>query len=151
MAIRIKRAAKHRKLLELLTEENGPFEHFYEVLSFCAPLGFARDRREPIGKADEPIRWEQFTANNPQADLLVLLLASGSTDDSEILSNENEAERFQIFEEYANGGLYELTSEIERHPAKPVREVVLDLVLDQERTDSADLDLGGIVEGLVSD
>lgn len=148
MAVRIRRPSEHAELLERLTEESdNPFATFYEVLTFCAALGYARGARVAFEKSDESIRWELF-AGIDGADELVLTLAAAEVDDREVLGEKAESERFRIFEEYANGGLLELSEALEAHPEKTAREVVLDLVIAEQARREADLDFDSIVEGL---
>lgn len=149
MAARIRRPKAHAKLLERLCEGSGkPFNHFYEVLVFSAALGFARGRRVPFEESDEPIRWEQFEVIDGAVPLVDMLAVAAITDDREILSAEREEMRLQVFEEYANGGLETIAAAIEAQSAKPTREVVLDLVLAEQKSKSADLDFDSIVESL---
>lgn len=148
MAVRIRRPSEHAELLERLTEAPGnPFASYYEVLIFCAGLGNARGARVPFEATDESIRWELF-AGVDGADEFVLMLAAAEVDGRDVLAQEAESERFRIFEEYANGGLLELSKALEADPGKTAREVVLDLVIAEQEEREADLDFGAIVEGL---
>src|SRR3954466_12334515 len=118
MAIRIRRPAQHSELLEKLTEGSGnPFGTYYEVLTFCAALGYARGAREPFEDSAESIRWELFGSIDG-AEELVLMLSAAEVDEREILAAGAAEERFRIFEEYANGGLSELANELAAKPAK---------------------------------
>jgi dnd system-associated protein 4 len=148
MAVRIRRAKAHRDLLERLCEGAGnPFNHYYEALVFCAALGFARGAREPVTDSDEPIRWEQFVGIDG-AQELVSMLAAATVDDADILSDASEERCYEIFEEYANGGLSIIAKAIEASPAKMTRDVVLDLVLDEEEPDVSELDFDSIAKDL---
>jgi dnd system-associated protein 4 len=149
VAARIRRPKAHAKLLERLCEGSGnPFNHFYEVLVFSAALGFARDQRIPFEDSDEPIRWEQFEVIDGATPLVDMLAVAAISEEREILSAEREETRFKLFEEYANGGLAAIAAAIEAQPAKTAREVVLDLVLSEQKTKPADLDFASIVESL---
>ncbi len=146
MAVRIRRPSQHGDLLELLIKGSGnPFASYYEVLIFCAALGYAREARVPFDKSDEPIRWEHF-GEVEGAKELVLMLAAAEVEDREVLGEMAESERFRIFEEYANGGLLELSKAQEAQPGKTAREVVLDLVVAEQEQREADLDFNSIVE-----
>jgi dnd system-associated protein 4 len=148
VAVRIRRPSEHAELLERLTEGSGnPFATYYEVLAFSAALGYARGTRVPFEKSDESIRWELFSGIGG-ANELVLMLAAAEVDDREVMGAEAENERFRIFEEYANGGLHELSKAHDAHPEKTAREVVLDLVISEQKQPEADLDFNSIVEGL---
>lgn len=148
MAVRIRRSSAHKDLLEKLCAGSGnPFNHLYEALVFSAALGFARGVRDPFVEADEPIRWEQFIGIDG-AEELVDMLAAAAVEDREILSDEEAEQRYLIFEEYANGGLGLIAKAIEASPAKTTREVVLDLVLSEQKTDASAIDFESIADGL---
>ena len=151
MASRVRRPSIHEEILERITSEGGnPFHNFYEALTFCAALGYVRERRETFEKSGEPIRWELFENNIDGADVLVSMLAGSATDEIEILGDEREDERMTIFEEYACGGLSVLKQALDSNPAKTTREVVLDLVLSQEEASHRSPDFGSIAEELAS-
>lgn len=142
MAGRVRRPKQHAELLDRLTSESGnPFKSYYETLTFCAGLGYARNKQVAFDKHDEPIRWAVFQDNIDGVDALVDMLAASSTEEVEMLAPEREDDRMRIFEEFACGGLEVLTAEAERNANKPLREVVLDLILAEEKphTDKPDL------------
>lgn len=146
MAIRVRRAADKSDLFDTIIEgDRNAFEYLYEALIFCAALGYASNRRVPLGATGESIRWELFQEG---ADALSAMLAVAASDDPEILAPERSDERILIFEEYANGGLEALAEELDRHPTKTPREVVLQLVLDQQEVEETDLGIRKIAEDL---
>lgn len=149
MAARIRRPKAHAELLERLCEGSGnPFNHLYEALVFSAALGFARGERKPFDETDEPIRWEQFTVIDGVTALVDMLAVAVVSGEPEILATAAEEQRIQVFEEYSNGGLDVIAGAIEASPAKTSREVILDLVLSEQESKSADLDFDSIVESL---
>lgn len=148
MAIRVRRPKDKDELLDQLVDGDGnAFQARYEALTFCAALGYARGKRLPFEESGERIRWEQFQAVG--AGGLTSMLAVATSEDREVLAPERLEERIAVFEEYANGGLEVLQSELDKRPKMTPREVVLQLVLDEQgEVTEADLPLGKIAEGL---
>jgi dnd system-associated protein 4 len=148
MAVRIRRPAAHKDLLEQLCGDSGnPFNHYYEALLYGAALGYARGAREPFEQADEPIRWDTFLSIEGAAEL-VDMLASTTVDDRTILSEEGAEQRIAIFEEYANGGLGVIQRAIDASPAKMTRAVILDLALGEQESSAPEVDFDALARGL---
>ena len=148
MALRVRRPKDKDELLDRIVDGDGSaFGARYEAIMFCAALGFARSKRIAFDKSGEPIRWEQFESLGARN--LSSMLAVASSDDPEVLAPERLEERIKVFEEYANGGLEELERELDKRPKMTPREVVLQLVLDEQEADEEeDLPLGKIAEEL---
>lgn len=114
---RIRVAKDKAELVKALTSADGgtgPFQTFADVVMFAAALGAKHKKRVPLGEISQrepsPIRLEYFGN-----DWVIKLLGVTETQDIKILSTneeEYEAQRNQIFEEYANGGLEILQSEL---------------------------------------
>jgi dnd system-associated protein 4 len=148
MAVRIRRPAGHKELLERLCGDSGnPFNHYYEALLFSAALGYAHGAREPFEQADEPIRWDTFLSLEGAAEL-VDMLAGTTVDDKTILSEEGAEQRIAIFEEYANGGLGVVQRAIDASPAKMTRAVILDLVLGEQESSAPEVDFDALAREL---
>jgi len=94
----------------------GPFQTFADAIAFAAALGAKHNKRVPLGEISKrepsPIRLEYFASMGH--DCVIKLLAIMETKDIKILSltEESEAKRNLIFEEYANGGLEILQNEL---------------------------------------
>ncbi|ACK68948.1 conserved hypothetical protein [Gloeothece citriformis PCC 7424] len=120
MAISRIRIAKDKgELVQALVDFNGatgPFQTYADVMAFAAALGAKLKKRVPlsiISKEPAPISLEIFISRG--YDTLIKLLAIAETKDPKILSvyeAEAEAQRVEIFEEYANGGLERLRDEV---------------------------------------
>ncbi len=118
--IRVRIAKDKATLVKSLIESdetNGPFQTYADAIAFAASLGSKRKKRVPLGettkKDPSPIGLEIFVSRG--YDLLIKLLAIAETKDKKILSShdaKSEAERIEIFEEYANGGLEILQEEL---------------------------------------
>ena len=103
--------------LVLGNETTGPFQTYADVLAFAAAFGAKLGKRSPLGtislKEPAPISLEIFISRG--YDTAIKLLAIAETKDPKILASSNpdaEAQRVQIFEEYANGGLAKLQEEL---------------------------------------
>ena len=96
---------------------NGPFQTFADVIVFAAALGAKYNKRVPLQEISKrepaPIRLEIFAVSG--YDSLMKLLGIIETQNIQILSpheEDLEKQRNEIFEEYANGGLEVLQSEL---------------------------------------
>jgi dnd system-associated protein 4 len=101
---RVRRPEQHEALIQHLRNEGG-FPTMRDILLFAAGVGFANERRVPLQKPGEGIRYEVLV-NDSLADPFVSMLAAVThPDDPEILDGARLDERVKIFEEYVNGGL----------------------------------------------
>ena len=112
--IRIKVAKDKAKLVKALRAgegSTGPFQTYYEVLAFAAAVGIKKQKYIPFSEVEtsreiDPIRQEQFISKG--FDQLIQLLAVAHSNNPRVLSKDFDAEkeRIEIFESYANGGLF---------------------------------------------
>lgn len=103
------------KQLTVKDGDSGPFQTYADVMLFAAVLGAKQQRRvalTEISKNPSPINIEVFLSRG--YDGVIKLLAFMTTQDLKSLSNEEDSvnQRHQILEEYANGGLEVLQSEL---------------------------------------
>ncbi|MEH2314098.1 MAG: DNA phosphorothioation-associated protein 4 [Nostoc sp.] len=135
---RIRVAKDKAELVKDLTSSDGgtgPFNTFADVIVFAAALGAKHKRRVALGeickREPSPIPQEQFIVRGYNT--VINLIAIAETQDIKVLSLEegnNNENRNYIFEEYANGGLEILQSEI--RGAVDYSERIL-LILSSER------------------
>ncbi|MEH1770017.1 DNA phosphorothioation-associated protein 4 [Nostoc sp.] len=135
---RIRVAKDKAELVKDLTSSDGgtgPFQTFADVIVFAAALGAKHKRRVALGEISKrepsPIPQEQFIVRGYNT--VINLIAIAETQDIKVLSLEegnNNEKRNYIFEEYANGGLEILQSEI--RGAVDYSERIL-LILSSER------------------
>ncbi|QFS45416.1 DNA phosphorothioation-associated protein 4 [Nostoc sphaeroides] len=135
---RIRVAKDKAELVKDLTSSDGgtgPFNTFADVIVFAAALGAKHKRRVALGEISKrepsPIPQEQFIVRGYNT--VINLIAIAETQDIKVLSLEegnNNEKRNYIFEEYANGGLEILQSEI--RGAVDYSERIL-LILSSER------------------
>ncbi|MEH2215571.1 MAG: DNA phosphorothioation-associated protein 4 [Nostoc sp.] len=135
---RIRVAKDKAELVKDLTSSDGgtgPFNTFADVIVFAAALGAKHKRRVALGEISKrepsPIPQEQFIVRGYNT--VINLIAIAETQDIKVLSLEegnNNEKRNYIFEEYANGGLEILQSEI--RGAVDYSERIL-LILSHER------------------
>lgn len=116
---RVRIAKDKAEFVQSLVDFNGnfgPFQTYADAIAFAAALGMNAKKRVPlafVAKEPAPISLEIFISRG--YDSLVKLLAIVATQDPKILSVYDpisEAQRVQIFEEYANGGLEQLQEEL---------------------------------------
>ncbi|MEH1913926.1 DNA phosphorothioation-associated protein 4 [Nostoc sp.] len=117
---RIRVAKDKAELVKDLTSSDGgtgPFNTFADVIVFAAALGAKHKRRVALGEISKrepsPIPQEQFIVRGYNT--VINLIAIAETQEIKVLSLEegnNNERRNYIFEEYANGGLEILQSEI---------------------------------------
>ncbi|MEH2414241.1 DNA phosphorothioation-associated protein 4 [Nostoc sp.] len=135
---RIRVAKDKAELVKDLTSSDGgtgPFNTFADVIVFAAALGAKHKKRVALGdiskREPSPIPQEQFIVRGYNT--VINLIAIAETQDIKVLSLEegnNNEKRNYIFEEYANGGLEILQSEI--RGAVDYSERIL-LILSHER------------------
>ncbi|AFY48439.1 dnd system-associated protein 4 [Nostoc sp. PCC 7524] len=142
-ANRIKVAKDKAELVKSLVtskDTTGPFQTYVEVMVFAASLGFKYKKRVPLGETTKrepsPIPQENFASLGYE--LIIKLIAVNETQDIEIISSreeEYEDKRTQIFEEYANGGLEILESEL-RGAVDYSERLLLSLISEKQTKDS---------------
>ncbi|MBD2524978.1 DNA phosphorothioation-associated protein 4 [Nostoc sp. FACHB-133] len=135
---RIRVAKDKAELVKDLTSSDGgtgPFNTFADVIVFAAALGAKHKRRVALGEISKrepsPIPQEQFIVRGYNT--VINLIAIAETQEIKVLSldeGNNNEKRNYIFEEYANGGLEILQSEI--RGAVDYSERIL-LILSHER------------------
>ncbi|MEH1933947.1 MAG: DNA phosphorothioation-associated protein 4 [Nostoc sp.] len=135
---RIRVAKDKAELVKDLTSSDGgtgPFQTFADVIVFAAALGAKHKKRVALGEISKrepsPIPQEQFIVRGYNT--VINLIAIAETQDIKFLSlqeGNNNEKRNYIFEEYANGGLEILQSEI--RGAVDYSERIL-LILSHER------------------
>ena len=119
MSVRVKIAKDKAQIVKNLVNGNDygrTFSTYADVVAFAAALGVKYGKRVALGEVSQepgPINLEVFLTRG--YDLLIKLVAIAETKELLILSNydpEMEKRRIEIFEEYANGGLDRLGSEL---------------------------------------
>jgi len=139
---RIRRPAEREDVFRQLISE-GPFDTLRDAMLFAAALGRARSHSIPFTQSAEPIRWDTMTARPGTESVVNMLAVTDSDDDAEvvdramIMSEERFDERAKIFEEYANGGLEIIGSELKRSPESP-NSVIVKLILSTLDEEPAD-------------
>lgn len=117
---RIKIAKDKAELIQKLIDNKsgtGPFQTYADVIVFAASLGVKYRKRVPLQEISNsepaPISLEIFISRG--YDWAIKLIAISETQQLQTLAScdrDIEAERIQIFEEYANGGLEKLKDEL---------------------------------------
>lgn len=149
MRRRIRRAEDKAPLLKTLTENQRPFATMANALVFAAGLGHLEGRRIPLGKEAEAIPWEVFV--NIGAQTFIDMLAGVVADETDILSDERQNDRLDIFEEYANGGLQIIQDRLAVNNRPPLQ-VLIDMALERESTTEprTEIDLEAVAVEIIS-
>lgn len=145
---RVRRPDTKTELLEQLVDrEEGVFETYKDALVFAAALAASRNASKPFEKSGEPIDYTIFARNGDQESLFYLL-AVYNKGDLQLLADARANERLTVFEEYAHAGLEII--DLERTSSRrSIRDVVLKLVSDAQRSDSTSSDVN--LENLVDE
>lgn len=114
--------------------EEGVFETYKDALVFAAALGAFHGDKEPFEESSEPIPFEYFR-RKADNEALFLLLALHDTEDIDILRDDRQEERLEIFESYANGGLNRIEREVS---GRPPLDAVNDLVAVAKSAEGAE-------------
>ena len=117
---RIRVAKDKAELVQKLLDTKattGSFQTYADIIAFAAGLGAKCQKQieiEEVSRVEPaPISLEVFVSRG--YDRLIKLIAVVHTQDIKILSTEDaiaESQRVKIFEEYANGGLEQLSNEL---------------------------------------
>lgn len=135
---RIRPAKDKEELIQRLLSDEGPFSTRWEILVFAAALGWSRERRDPLEKPGEGIRYALFANYPTVAALIDSLGVLTSPSDASIMSDDRLGERIAIFEEYANGGLAIIQGELNATQSRPM-DVLLGLCRDAGAESKNDL------------
>lgn len=133
---RIRRPEEYTDLLEFLKKENI-FSSFKNILVFSAGLGFRLNLREPFEKSGEriPISIFDEVVDVP----FILCIALAEEGDISCLKNENFHSAKLIFEEYANGGLSFLDTNLDRKNPKSSLESIISEYSVENSSDDLDI------------
>jgi dnd system-associated protein 4 len=124
-APRVKRDKGRNAFIDrLLTDSEGPFEMIAQVLVFAGAYGYQINRREPVSKSGDSVRWDTVLGVGHGVDEFVGMLALVVSDDREIANPSRLKDRITIFEEFANGGLIGLEERVRASRLLP-REVIV--------------------------
>jgi len=117
--IGVKRERHHEALISRLTlNDKSIFVYLKDLMIFSAMVGHDLNVRRPLkGEAIEIIL---DTYASDQKDGFIYLLALIERKDGLVLKDDNLRETVQIFEEYCNAGLYEITNWLDENPGDPI-------------------------------
>jgi dnd system-associated protein 4 len=125
---RVRQPKDKAKLIEQLLDDNdGPFTTRADVMVFAAALGWSQQRRETFKDSLEPIRYQVITRSATVEAFINALSVLENSEDPMILSDDHLEDRVTAFEEYANGGLADIQSELNTSHST-VKEVLSELV-----------------------
>lgn len=115
----VKRERQHEALISRLTLNNKSiFVYLKDLMVFAAMVGHdLKVKRQLKGETIEIIL---DTYASDQKDGFIYLLALIEKKDGLVLKDENLRQSVQIFEEYCNAGLYEITNWLDENPGDPI-------------------------------
>jgi len=141
MVTRLRRAKDKEIIFQALTDgsDEAPFNKLKDVFLFAACLGFLEEKADEFSNVGGQIPWTVFNDDADQA--IVDALAYGDTDDLTCLldSEEKRKKKFNIVEQYANGGMTILKKKLLDSPGRPLDNLV-NLILEFEGTESREVD-----------
>lgn len=147
MPPRIRRPKDKEELFDRLTskDERGPFGSTVDVMFFSAAIGAHFQREEEFEESMEPMVFELFQ-KSMEHEAFFDLIGIYHTDGVEILSDEREDAKVEIFERYANGGLDLIRERLASSSGDPF-DVVMRLMAEahSEREPGDD----GLLEGML--
>jgi len=115
----VKRERHHEALISRLTlNDKSIFVYLKDLMVFAAMVGHDLNIRRPL--KGETIEIILDTYASDQKDGFIYLLALIEKKDGLVLKDENLRETVQIFEEYCNAGLYEITNWLDNNPGDPI-------------------------------
>lgn len=119
-----------------------------KALMFAASLGYFRKEKTRLESRGEGIRYDIF--EKALDDGFIDALAIADADKLEILSDDHESERAEIFEDYAHTGLLEMEKECFKKEGDPLENLIR-LADEARSTESADIEGidPNILKGLV--
>jgi dnd system-associated protein 4 len=129
---RVRRPEDKKSLLDSLTSPSGPFETLRDALVFAASVGYHNGKRIPFAKSSEQVPWAYFR----DYEAFINMLATAVSGDPQVLGKDQHADKLQIFEEYANGGLSLIDDELRGNAVAAPLDVITDMVTKASSRDS---------------
>jgi len=140
---RIQRDICHEELIKTLTGvDTGVFGEIWRVLLFAASLGYRAGKRKKLNKVDSGKAMPESYFSTPGWKGFLYLLAVCDSNTSDPLKNDPQQQEFlvQLFEEYANQGLFMLEERLETS-VSPIDDLI-SLLVEQssEKVGNADVE-----------
>jgi len=135
---RIQRDVCHEEFVKSLTTGDAPlFREIWRLLLFAAALGIKDGKRRPLEKVESGKAMPETYFSAPSWRGFLYLIGIVETGDSDCLRSTSEAQDSLItaFEEYANQGLFLLSSRMQAS-ISPLEEII-SLLLEASKTDAA--------------
>lgn len=142
----IDRSRVHEDMVQRLSMQKLPsadrplFPTIRELLCFAALLGFSEGRRVPLDRSQgtEDVSYQQFERGTAQD--LIWLIALADSKDPDLLKDGEEGRCAEIFEEYANGGLFVIREALSQSGGEfPDRDIV-EMLMNRRFLDVDDID-----------
>jgi len=133
----IRRPDAFEPLVERLTNPKLPetgvavFSTIMDLLIFAAGVGFSKKRRVTVPSTGKAVPYRIF--ENNQKEGYIFLIALADSQDGTAIASDNDDEAARIFEEYAAGGMEEISSWLNEAPTdisgvQPLLSKIQDLI-----------------------
>jgi dnd system-associated protein 4 len=144
---RVQRATDKEEVIKRLTVGDKPyFKEIWRLIMFAAMVGYRHGRREKLGSFDsgKGIDAAIFGNSQPAWPGILYLLALVETNSHTILQSgeDQDNQKIEIFEEYANGGLSLLKEKLDA--ASYTLDGLLDLILAEDTQAAVPVSVAGV-------
>lgn len=141
---RIRRPKTHEKLMiKLCKSDHAVFDTYADLLIFAAVLGQNRGVSLSFSQTAEPVALTSFGGRFDKTVMNTLAVAK-ENNDPEIMSDEKVVVKIKIFEEYANGGLNIINTNLGNVPDDDIQTTIVNLILRTEKKNKILGDITGL-------
>tara|TARA_R110001599_G_scaffold261569_1_gene461996 strand:+ start:19283 stop:19726 length:444 start_codon:yes stop_codon:yes gene_type:complete len=126
---RIRRPKTYESLMTKLCKgDHAVFDTYADLLIFAAVLGQNRGESASFSQSAEPVALTIFGGQFDKTVMNTLAVAA-CDNDPDIMSDQNVEAKIKIFEEYANGGLNILDTNLKNVPDDDIQATMVNLIL----------------------
>lgn len=97
---------RHGAYTQLTQSDNAPFKTMKDLFLMAATVGFQKRLRVPLEKKQGVFAWSQFSAQEDVPYIHAMIIALGEPLETLL----DQGKMLDILEEYANGGIDDLSS-----------------------------------------
>jgi len=97
---------RHNAYIQLTQGENAPFKTMKDLFLMAATVGFQKRLRVPLEKKQGVFAWSQFSPQEDVPYIHAIILSLGEPLETLL----DQGKMLDILEEYANGGIDDLSS-----------------------------------------
>ena len=122
---------KHEAYKQLTESNNAPFKTMKDLFLMAATVGFQKRLRVPLEKKQGVFSWSQFSAQEDVPYIHAMIITLGEPLDTLL----DQGKMLDILEEYANGGIDDLSSLLLSSPRPSLalaNKILSEAVVDSE-------------------